>query len=301
MAIDFATTIMTDAVQGHEARMTTFDTVVLESIVETADTRTLVLDAGGERLDWRAGQYVSIDPHQFRSLGSFIGYLEQQKGRREAPRAYSMCSAPHEPYLAITIKEEVFEPGKTKYPPLISGFLVHQVRAGDPLVVRGFAGAYTLPEDVETRTAHILHLCAGSGSVPNVSMIKDSLRHHARLRHTFIYSNKTWDDVIFRDSLARLEEQHPDRLQVINTLTRDPGPLPYGVRSGRIDADRARAGLARLRVRARHHRVGPSRACGRGHDGPSAVSRIDARPPAHRRRTARTDQDRSLRLMCGVE
>lgn len=237
---------MTDASATSEsARMTTFDTVVLESIVETADTRTLVLDTGGERLPWRAGQYVSIDPHQFRGLGSFVRYLEEQKGRKEAPRAYSMSSAPHEPYLAVTIKEEVFEAGKTKYPPLISGYLVHQVRAGDSLTVRGFAGAYVFPQDVESRTGHILHLCAGSGSVPNLSMIKDSLRHHTRLRHTLVYSNRTWDDVIFRDALARLEEQHPDRLQVIHTLTRDPGPLPYGVRSGRVDVELLRAVLLR--------------------------------------------------------
>src|SRR5688500_14340951 len=117
---------MVDAVATPgTTRMATFDTVVLESIVETRDTRTLVLDAGGERMPWRAGQWVSIDVHQFPGLGSFAGYLEQAKGRKEAPRAYSMCSAPHEPHLAITIKEEVFESGRTKYPPLISGFLVH--------------------------------------------------------------------------------------------------------------------------------------------------------------------------------
>ena len=83
----------------------------------------------------------------------------------------------------------------------------------------------------------MLHVCAGSGSVPNLSMIKDSLVRHARLRHTFVYSNKTWQDVIFRDALTRLEAEHPTRLRVIHTLTRETGPLPPGadVRRGRID------------------------------------------------------------------
>jgi ferredoxin-NADP reductase len=225
--------------------MATFQTVVRESIVETHDTRTLVLEAPAARADWRAGQYLSIDVHQFPGLASFVGYLEQLKGRREAPRAYSMCSAPHEPYLAITIKEEVFVKGRTKYPPLISGFLVHGVRAGDELSVRGFAGAYVLPEEIESRTDHILHLCAGSGSVPNVSMIKDSLHRHARLRHTLIYSNKTWDDIIFRDELTRLEHQHPARLRVIHTLTRGTEPLPEGVCSGRIGTELLGGVLAR--------------------------------------------------------
>jgi 3-ketosteroid 9alpha-monooxygenase subunit B len=229
------------------ARLVTFETVVREVVVETPDTVTLVLEANRPFPRWHAGQYLSIDPHQFSALRSFIGYLEHVKGRKEAPRAYSMCSAPHEPCLGITIKEELFERETTKYPPLISGFLVHQVRAGDCMEVRGFAGAYVLPEDVEARTEHVLHLCAGSGSVPNVSMIKDSLLHHARLRHTFIYSNKTWQDVIFRDALTALEREHPDRLRMIHTLTRESGAIPGGVdvRRGRIDAELLRSVLER--------------------------------------------------------
>jgi ferredoxin-NADP reductase len=226
------------AADAAPAKMAAFDTVVLESVVETADTRTLMLDGGPHVKSWRAGQYLTIDPHQFPGLRSFIAHLEHLKGRKEAPRAYSMSSAPHEPLLAVTVKEEVYVRDKTKYPPLISGFLVHEVRAGDRVNVRGFAGAYVLGDDIESHTQHVLHLCAGSGSVPNLSMIKDSLRRHARLRHTFVYSNKTWDDVIFRDQLTQLEQQHPDRLRVIHTLTRQAGPLPAGVdaRSGRIDA-----------------------------------------------------------------
>lgn len=219
------------------ARLQTFDSRVLESVIETPDTRTLVLDITLPPDAYRAGQYVSIDPHQFPVLRSVIGYLEQQKGRKEPPRAYSMCSAPHEPHLAITIKEEVFEPGRTKYPPLMSGLLVHQIRAGDRLVVRGFAGGYVLPPDVECRTSHVLHVCAGSGSVPNVSMIKDSLHRHRTLRHTLLYSNKTWDDIIFRDALADLGARFSDRLTVVHTLTRGEPPPGAGsdVRRGRID------------------------------------------------------------------
>jgi ferredoxin-NADP reductase len=123
------------------------------------------------------------------------------------------------------------------YPPLISGFLVHQLRAGDHLVVLGFAGAYVLPEDIAAD--HILHLCAGSGSVPNVSMIKDSLVRHAQLRHTFVYSNKTSQDIIFRTQLAELASAHPDRLKVIHTITREVGVASPSedIRHGRVTVD----------------------------------------------------------------
>jgi 3-ketosteroid 9alpha-monooxygenase subunit B len=209
-----------------------FESVVSEVIVETPDTITAVLDVG-EPVTYRAGQYVTIDPHQFPALGSMTRYLEHMKGRPEPPRAYSMCSAPHEDGVAITIKEEVYD-GQMAYPPLISGFLVHQTRVGDRMAVVGFAGAYVLPEDVDAD--HILHLCAGSGSVPNVSMIKDSLRRHPNLRHTFVYSNKTWQDVIFRSHLAILRRANPDRLQVIHMLTREAAIASEeeDVRSGRV-------------------------------------------------------------------
>jgi ferredoxin-NADP reductase len=111
-----------------------------------------------------------------------------------------MCSAPHERYLAVTVKEERFVPGVTKYPPLLSPLLVKRTVRGMRLVVTGFTGPYTLPPDITSKTDHIVHICAGSGSVPNLSILKFALEHHPGLRHTFIYSNKTWGDVIFRIS-----------------------------------------------------------------------------------------------------
>ena len=68
-------------------------------------------------------------------------------------------------------------------------------------------------------------------------MLKFALAHHPGLRHSFVYSNKTWDDVIFRDELGRLAAAHPDRLRLLHTLTReeDPGRFGPGVRKGRVD------------------------------------------------------------------
>jgi ferredoxin-NADP reductase len=222
----------TGATPARAPAITKFDALIADIVVETPDTITAFLDLG-QPVKYRAGQYVSIDPHQFPSLGSMTRYLEHLKGRHEPPRAYSMSSAPHEPYVAITIKEEVYD-GVMEYPPLISGFLVHQLRAGERISVTGFAGAYVLPEKVNAE--HILHLCAGSGSVPNVSIIKDSLRRHPDLRHTFVYSNKTLQDVIFRSALAELQAQHPDRLKVIHTITRESGIASpdEDIRSGRV-------------------------------------------------------------------
>ena len=212
--------------------------MVADVIVETPDTSTLVFFTGNDHLEYSAGHFLTIDPHQFEALERFTAFLEDLKGKKELPRAYSMCSAPHERYLAVTVKEEQYVSGTTKYPPLLSPLLVKRTVRGMRLMVTGFTGPYTLARDIESQTDRVVHICAGSGSVPNFSMLKYALAHYPRLRHTFVYSNKTWRDVIFRDALAELERNNPDRLRIVHTLTREPdvtacGPL---VRQGRVNA-----------------------------------------------------------------
>jgi 3-ketosteroid 9alpha-monooxygenase subunit B len=226
-------------VVSSRTRIKELEVMVADVVAETHDTVTLVFFTGNDRLDYKAGHFLTIDPHQFEALERFTAFLEDLKGKKELPRAYSMVSAPHERYLAVTVKEERYASGQTKYPPLLSPLLVKHMARGQRLAVTGFTGPYTLPADIEDRTDHLVHLCAGSGSVPNVSMLKHALRFHPRLRHTFIYSNKTWDDVIFRRGLEELRERHPDRLRVVHTLTREESAGSRGpdVRHGRVTAE----------------------------------------------------------------
>jgi ferredoxin-NADP reductase len=218
-------------------RIKELEVMVADVVIETPDTTTLVLFTGNDRLEYSAGHFLTIDPHQFEALERFTAFLEDLKGRKEPPRAYSMSSAPHERYLAVTVKEERYLSGVTKFPPLLSPLLVKRTVRGMRLVVTGFTGPYTLAPDIDSQTDHIVHICAGSGSVPNFSMLKFALVHHPKLRHTFIYSNKTWDDVIYKQALTELAAKHPDRLSIVHTLTREPDESVYGslVRKGRIN------------------------------------------------------------------
>jgi len=104
--------------------------MVADVVRETPDTTTLVLFTGNERLEYEAGHFLTVDPHQFEGLERFIAYFEDIKGKVEPPRAYSMSSAPHERYIAITVKEERYISGMTKYPPLLSPFLVQRTPRG---------------------------------------------------------------------------------------------------------------------------------------------------------------------------
>jgi 3-ketosteroid 9alpha-monooxygenase subunit B len=225
--------------EAPRRRIKELETMVADVVVETPDTTTLVLFTGNDHLEYQPGHFLTIDPHQFEALERWVAYFEDVKGKREAPRAYSLASAPHERYLAITVKEERYGSGTTKYPPLLSPMLVKRTQRGSRIVVTGFTGPYTLPAGVEDRTDHIVHVVAGSGVVPNWSILKHALVAHPRLRHTFVYSNKTWDDVIYRDALARLEAEHPHHLRVVHALTREAEPERQGpnVRRGRISAE----------------------------------------------------------------
>ena len=215
-------------------RIKELEVMVADSIRETPDTVTLLLFTGNDRLDYQAGHFCTIDPHQFHELERFIDYFEDVKGRKEPPRAYSLSSAPHEKFLAITVKEERFASGVTKYPPLLSPLLVKGMTRGRHLEITGFTGPYVLPEGIEGRTDHLVHVCAGSGIVPNFSILKHSLEQLPKIRHTLVYCNKTWDDVIFARELTELSQRHPDRLRVVHTLTRERPDKLGAARAGRI-------------------------------------------------------------------
>lgn len=215
------------------------EVMVADVIVEASDTATLVLFTGNDRLDYQPGHFLTVRPQQFVALDRFIKFYEDVKGKQEPPRAYSLTSAPHEKYLAITVKEETYVSGLTKYPPLLSPLLVWRTPRGTRLEVTGFGGPYVLPPDIESRTDHVVHLCAGSGVVPNFSILKHALAQDLRLRHTFILGNKTWEDVIFRRQLELLEHRHPGKLTVVHALSREPRAASHGgrVRAGRVSAD----------------------------------------------------------------
>ena len=222
--------------QESRRKIRDLEVLVSDAMAETPDTTTLVLFSGAERLEYRPGHFCTIAPQQFKALERFTEFLEDLKGKREPPRAYSLTSAPHERYLAITIKEERFVKGVTRYPPLLSPLLVRNIQPGARMIITGFTGPYTLPDDVESRTDHLVHLVAGSGAVPNFSILKHCLHQRLKLRHTFIYSNKTWDDICFRKELEALQWQYPERLRLVHALTRESGPAlsAPGVHRGRI-------------------------------------------------------------------
>lgn len=222
-----------------KASIQMYEVEVAEIVWETPDTVTLYLAKvadDGEPWEYKAGQFCTVRPHELPALRQLVTYFEEVKGKREPARAYSLATAPHEPYVGITIKEEHYEPGETKFPPLMSPLLVYSTPTGTRMTIQGFGGPYVYPDDVAERSDQVVHIVSGSGSVPNYALVKDALHRDLDLRHTWIYGNKTWDDVIFRDALGAIAGEHPDRFEIVHQITREDDPTAHGpnVRKGRV-------------------------------------------------------------------
>jgi ferredoxin-NADP reductase len=191
---------------------------VINVLPETPRTRTLILDVPG----WpghRAGQHVDV------RLTAPDGY--------QAERSYSIASPPEEPRLALTI--ERLEEGE------VSTYLADDLRSGDKLELRGPIGGYFV-WDIPIGGPLFL-VAGGSGIVPLMAMLRhrdaalatagSAARHQLPAR--LLYSSRRWDEVIYRDELARLAEKDTT-IEVRHTLTRDQ---PEGWTGFRRRIDRA--------------------------------------------------------------
>jgi ferredoxin-NADP reductase len=178
-------------------------TTVIDVVHETPGACTLTLDVPG----WpghRAGQHVDV------RLTAEDGY--------QTERSYSIASPPESPRLAITV--ERLDDGE------VSPYLSDELRSGDKLELRGPIGGYFV-WDVATG-GPLLLVAGGSGIVPLMAMLRHrdialgpadmGARH--RLPARLLYSSRRWEDVIYRDELARLAEKDTT-LEVTHTLTRE--------------------------------------------------------------------------------
>lgn len=146
--------------------------------------------------------------------------------RGEERRFYSIC-APAGKAPRIGVREVAGG--------AISGWLIHQVRAGDLIDVQAPAGSFS--PDLTAPGQHML-IAAGSGITPMLSIAASVLEAHAESTVTLIYGNRRSDSVMFADDVADLKDAHPARMRLVHVLSREPQEVELF--SGRLDADRLR-------------------------------------------------------------
>jgi len=142
-------------------------------------------------------------------------------------RSYSICAATGRP-PRIGVREVAGG--------AVSGWLVHQVRAGDVVEVQAPSGSFT--PDLSVPGHHVL-IAAGSGITPVLSIAGSVLAAQESSAVTLLYGNRRSDSVMFADEIADLKDAYPDRLCLVHVLSREPQEVELF--NGRLDAAKLRA------------------------------------------------------------
>ncbi len=168
---------------------------------------TLALPA---RLPHRAGQHYDV------RLTALDGY--------QAQRSYSIASPPSRAgEIDLTI--ERIADGE------VSPYFHDVVEVGDRVELRGPIGGYFVWEPA--LSGPLLLIAGGSGVVPLMAMLRERAAAAEPPPAVLLHSSRTFDDVIYREELAGLDDAD-DRLRVISTLTREQ-PADWTGYDRRID------------------------------------------------------------------
>jgi ferredoxin-NADP reductase len=177
---------------------------------ETADVRSLALEVPG----WAGhlpGQHVDV------RLTAEDGY--------QAQRSYSIATPADDELITLTV--ERLDDGE------VSPYLTEELRPGDRLELRGPIGGWFVWEP--PLGGPLLLVGGGSGVVPLMAMLRAHAAAGSDVPARLLLSSRSWDEVIYREELARLGRAHP-AIEVVHTLTRSAPPGWEGPRR-RIDRD----------------------------------------------------------------
>jgi ferredoxin-NADP reductase len=181
-----------------------FETNVIEVIQRTPDVKSVRFEKP-QGFDYLAGQYVVL----------ILG--DSSDGMK---KPFTLSSSPTEGFLEIT--------KKLTGHPFSNTFT--ELKSGDRVSINGPFGNFTFQEEY----TNIGMLSGGIGITPLRSMIKCSIDKKANANIVLLYSNRSENDIPFRDELEAAKIENPN-IKVINTITR-PGPAWKGI-TGRINAE----------------------------------------------------------------
>lgn len=156
---------------------------------ETVDVVTIYLSPVGQRLVFKAGQYVSV-------------YFD--KNNNSHGKFYTISSSPSEKCLALSVKN-------------IGQFssALHSLKIKDSVYLSGPYGWFY----PETKMNNLVFLAAGIGITPFLSILKDYTDKYIKKEINLYYTNKTFQNVAFLKEINQFAKNN--FLQVHYYLTRD--------------------------------------------------------------------------------
>jgi ring-1,2-phenylacetyl-CoA epoxidase subunit PaaE len=202
---------------------TFYPLTVAEVIAETDEAKSFRFDVPlelAETFRFRPGQHLT---------------LRADIGGEDIRRNYSLCVAPQEGALKVTVKRI----GGGAF----SNWANDNVRPGDRLEVMAPHGSFTWSFDPAARH-HYVGFAGGSGITPVLSLLKTALVTEPGSRFTLLYGNRDSQSVIFLEELARLKNRFMDRLQVHHFLAEEAEDIELF--NGMLDRTKCDDILARL-------------------------------------------------------
>jgi 3-ketosteroid 9alpha-monooxygenase subunit B len=192
---------------------------VVEIRPETSSAATLALRLDAPSFDYRPGQWIRIDPHQFGELAAALRERTAKRGKPEGPGYFSISSDALRPgYLEITVKASD-RPGGSPLP----DFLVRGLRTGAKIAIDGPGGQYGYPDPMPAGVEGVIHVCAGSGAAPNRGLIRHALGKGWPLKHLLVVQDRSPEDMLFRGEWEALEAAEKSRFRRRTALSRTSG------------------------------------------------------------------------------
>jgi len=173
-----------------------------------------------EAFRFRAGQHLT---------------LRADIGGEEVRRNYSLCTAPHENDVMVTVKRIAGG--------VFSNWVGDNLKAGDSLDVMTPHGSFTTPFDPSAARQYV-GISGGSGITPVMSLIRTALAEEPNSRFTLLYGNRDSSSIIFLEALAALKNAHMGRLEIFHFLAEEEGDVDLF--NGMLDKARCEEAIASL-------------------------------------------------------
>ena len=196
---------------------------VAEIVPETEEANSIRFDVPEgleEAFRFRAGQHLSV---------------RAEIGGEEVRRNYSLCVAPDEGQLKVTVKRIASG--------VFSNWVGDHLKAGDTLDVMTPHGSFTVDFDT-ARTRRYVAFAGGSGITPVMSLIKTALKIEPQSRFTLFYGNRDSNSVIFLEQLAALKDRYLGRFELYHFLSDEEGDVDLF--NGMLDRETCDDALDRL-------------------------------------------------------
>jgi ring-1,2-phenylacetyl-CoA epoxidase subunit PaaE len=188
-----------------------FDSIKIKNIQrETKESVSITFDIPNdlsEKYSYNAGQHIT---------------LRCTVAGEDIRRAYSMSSSPYQNDLTITVK--LVNGGQ------MSSFINKTLKIGDSVDLLHPQGKFQVETDHTKKNDYFL-FAAGSGITPIMSILQQVLEEEPLSHVHLFYSNRTIDDIIFKEKLELLEKKYESQITITHTLTKPPKVKESGLLS----------------------------------------------------------------------